>query len=723
MSNYYKGLIIKSFCSIIITFTIFSSAFSQDLHCINTIDINKLKLKSYGANSISGLYYSNVFPSFPQRDCYTGVISYIPPFLEYPKNSKIGYSDYISLWFGGIVKTDTLVSNFLTTDIFNNESIEYKSILKSNDYYSVDAISELDIIESSADTFDLASNPRGYFFDLDKYHLGIQIFKNSYIWSFEYAEDIIIFNIIIKNINSNRTIKDFYIGIEQRPSIGYTALPDFQQLHTLSGFIDKKVTSDDCDVTDVFNIMWSASIDGDPVNDEYTDQVVFDGEYDVKSCTDSYGLFFLDYPVNKINNRNASFNWWTNFSSTYFPQKKESYRDLSLGLYGHNKSDEYRYHLLSNGEIDFDPIFTGTIHQNDSVWVYPPQEQVEGIVRIPFVTTLLSVGPYDLEPGEEISFPIALVMGEDFHTDPTNYQRNLPDNPDAYYQNLDFTDLFKNARWAKWIYDNPGVDTDGDGYAGEQTICIHDSVLVGTTWVYDNVDTIYYTGDGVPDWKAAGPPQPPVVKLEPIENGVKIRFNGTNSEMEPDIFSGKNDFEGYNVYYGLDEREESMTLVASYDREDYNKYAYEAKSGNFVLKDDPFTVEQLRCLYSHKTDRCADTSFHPDKYYNSSTAIIHPDFPDSVFYFLPHRYNVSEYGDSSPIVKVYPNALDPRGVPVDSLTEEYYTDDGYFKFFEYEYILTDLLPSLEYYASVTAFDYGSPTRGLQPLESSKSFNM
>ncbi|KAA3633628.1 MAG: hypothetical protein DWP97_08810 [Calditrichaeota bacterium] len=30
---------------------------------------------------------------------------------------------------------------------------------------------------------------------------------------------------------------------------------------------------------------------------------------------------------------------------------------------------------------------------------------------------------------------------------------------------------------------------------------------------------------------------------------------------------------------------------------------------------------------------------------------------------------------------------------------------------------------MEYYASVTAFDYGSPTRGLQPLESSKSFNM
>jgi len=36
------------------------------------------------------------------------------------------------------------------------------------------------------------------------------------------------------------------------------------------------------------------------------------------------------------------------------------------------------------------------------------------------------------------------------------------------------------------------------------------------------------------------------------------------------------------------------------------------------------------------------------------------------------------------------------------------TEDGQFKYFEYRYILKNLIPSVPYYIAVTAFDHGLP---------------
>ena len=72
-------------------------------------------------------------------------------------------------------------------------------------------------------------------------------------------------------------------------------------------------------------------------------------------------------------------------------------------------------------------------------------------------------GPFSIPPGGVLSVPLAFVCGENLHTDPNNAARYLPHDPETYKNNLDFSDLVKNATWAEWIYDNPGYDTDGDG--------------------------------------------------------------------------------------------------------------------------------------------------------------------------------------------------------------------------------------------------------------------
>jgi hypothetical protein len=46
----------------------------------------------------------------------------------------------------------------------------------------------------------------------------------------------------------------------------------------------------------------------------------------------------------------------------------------------------------------------------------------------------------------------------------------------------------------------------------------------------------------------------------------------------------------------------------------------------------------------------------------------------------------------------------------------YFTEDGYLKYFEYEYTLENLLPTVSYYVNVTAFDYGFPDLDLLGLE-------
>jgi hypothetical protein len=50
------------------------------------------------------------------------------------------------------------------------------------------------------------------------------------------------------------------------------------------------------------------------------------------------------------------------------------------------------------------------------------------------------------------------------------------------------------------------------------------------------------------------------------------------------------------------------------------------------------------------------------------------------------------------------------------------TDDGYFKYYMYEYKVKNLLPSQRYYFSVTAFDFGSPSSGLASLETRANQN-
>ncbi len=467
-----------------------------------------------------------------------------------------------------------------------------------------------------------------------------------------------------------------------------------------------------CNIVDTLDIMWGADNDGDPINGEFIDDVVFDCYHGwTKSAPDAHGFLFLDYPWATASQPvNVSYNWWSGYWMQYHyewgPRRRENYRDFLTGGTGWPDGDRNAYYVMSSGEIDYDMIYTASISGEDPIWLTPPLAMAEWCTLrgLPAPPCLLSAGPFDISPGASVSIPLAFVGGEDFHVYPNNREEYLPLFPDHYYENLDFTDLFRNATFAKWVYDNPGVDTDGDEYAGDFILC--------------NGDTVYTSGDGVPDWRGAVPPPAPAFWLEPLVNGIKIRFNGTMTETARDLFSNEIDFEGYHIYIGLDERASSMALVASYDKEDYDKFIWNGRTDSaldFSIFDPPFSMDSLRCIYGSGEDPCQDTLFDPLSF-TASSFYTHPQFPDSIFYFLPHDFNTFELGVTTPIYKVYPDQPHPGIYHPDSIPAEAYTSDGFLKYYEYEFVIEDLMSTVPYYVNVTAFDFGQPDLGFKGFE-------
>jgi len=363
--------------------------------------------------------------------------------------------------------------------------------------------------------------------------------------------------------------------------------------------------------------------------------------------------------------------------------------------------DANMYYALSRPGIDYDFMFTAIDHTSQG-WLPPPSHVEEFVAWGSYLTTL-SIGPFDLPPKQSINFTVAVVGGDNVHHDPTAFDRLFdPNHPEVFYNQLDFSELAANANWAKRVYDNPGVDTDGDGYYGEKRIC--------------NGDTTWYKGDGVPDFKADAPPPAPYTQILPQTGQLTIRFNGYYSETFVDPFTGVKDFEGYKVYCGLDERETSLSVLSSFDNENYNRYIWTSFSagGRWVNSEDPFTLDSLRTFY-------ADPEFLP-LVWTKSAPYKHGT---EHHYFTRMGFNQSSLTNPHGIRKVYPDATKPPDDPKlwseDDLIYDY--EKPVPKYYEYEYVCDNLLPTVPYFVSVTAFDFGFRGSSVPPQESNPLNNL
>ncbi len=676
-------------------------------YCIGRHDVGRLVwgITNFG---MAGIGENNGVTT----DCFTGAAV---PRGEYPKGDNDSYFYKGGLWVGAVVGKDTLVS--IGAEM-NNKSREFhpvkpmvkRSKINPDSPEYEDAVSEQEYVAVYADTF--TSGVSGSTFDpIDlRGHkpMGIEVEQTSYSWSYPHTDDFIIIDYVIKNV-SNIVIKDMFVGLywdidAYAGNIDITHAPDLWARKSNPGGDDDLGglirTSESyhggCTYQDNIVLAWTADNDGDYNN----------GIFHVNAVT---GLYLLDDIKDGMY---LSYNWFyyhDNPVLDYGPQHRANFRYMGYGT-GTPIGDKNKYHMLSNGEIDFDPIYTDAIQPTDLIWVEPLQYIARDLTRGFDYQIVLSVGPMDLQPGGTFSFPVVFVAGENLHQNEWSFEVFLGYQyyPSIYYNDLNFSDIKRNAATAQRAWDTPGKDTDGDGYSGEFREC--------------EGDTFYYTGDDVPDLQPEAPPPSPDIWVSPIRNGVKVRFNGLPSETTPDIFSDIIDFEGYRVYIARDNREESYSLLASYDIKNYDKLVYlDEREGvqRFQVIDNPFSMEELRCLYGYGEDPCSDSLFDP-LLYTRYTPYQHPDFPESLYYFIPHDYNRSTFGVETPIRKVYPDEPPPENIK--KFKPEELTEDGYPKYYEYEFVIDSLLPNVPYFLSVTAFDYGAFTTGIQPLESSILLN-
>jgi hypothetical protein len=646
---------------------------------------------------------------------------------EFPKGSSIT-NGAVSWGFGCIRGPDTLVTNAHRpsawairggTEIFAYAPIQESSIRKSSPEYDPGALGERELFSVCFDTSYQA------YLGIDPLEgrphkpIGLEIHTTVRAWSDEFSKRFVLVDWWFINI-SDRTIEKTYASVNVEPEIQYVAgWPGVIQWDESRG----TMTDDICGfrstvpgilpgLQDTMNIAWSSDNDGDPT--------IGDDSFLPQSPTSVIGVRVLRSPEGG----RLCFNWWAyswaadlNPSINWGP-RRFSDRAVYGDSFGWPKGDRAFYHMMHNGEIDYDQAYAAVdLYQKGWHRPHSNEATADDIADGTDVAYVLSLGPFaDIPPGDSVPLTVALVAGASFHRDPSNFINNFhPQAPKPYLDNLDFSDLITNARWADWVFDNPGVDTDGDGNRGRAYLINCDA---------GGCDSVFYKGDGVPDWRGPSAPPPPEFEITTKPAAVILRWSGAYSETFLDPFSRQRDFEGYRVYLGKFDQDEQYSLIASWDKEDYKRLAYDSEIRRWLPVSYPHAREEWPAILGDPAFDIADyaTPSFEDTYIdtvvdtlrNPQGEIIATQPRERRSYWVPEDYNrVNEYDEAGHWTSNLIQKVGERDTIVDGQPLTYGL---------YEVTIDKLNPSVPLFVAVTAFDFGDFEHDLRPLESSQTNN-
>ncbi|MFC1729552.1 FlgD immunoglobulin-like domain containing protein [candidate division KSB1 bacterium] len=256
--------------------------------------------------------------------------------------------------------------------------IRVRSTLQSSEFYDPDAVSPEDFIAVYTDTFTATT---GLGPPKHMRALGLEVEEKSYQFSEPYAEDIVFFDLTIRNIGRD-TIRQFYTGFfadndvgTRKPGSGYSDNGDN------SGFME-------------FNA------DGERVNTAWAAQS--DGDYgDTPGCV---GVHILR-PTEQ--DGRLSYNWWMS-DADISSLKDWGPRTVARNEgdnpvvdpkdpWGSPEEDEDKYVLLCNGSIDPPQYNYETSEWNPDI---PP-----GPISSDPSRFMISFGPFGTDTGELFTTP------------------------------------------------------------------------------------------------------------------------------------------------------------------------------------------------------------------------------------------------------------------------------------------------------------------------------
>lgn len=630
------------------------------------------------------------------------------PGFEYPAGSRIDYLWRGSICVGGIVGADTLVSSGMSSE--GGSSNSSVNTLEFNGFTLIDSgvptgypgvcdLRERRLGQSyTCVYYDTLVHPGAQLDHSGRLHLplGLQVRQVTHQSANDVTRRFIIYDLEVTNI-SNQPIEQMWLGIMidcdvywgSRSGCSMTGWED-----DLTGCLTTWPNSANPRYSDTLMVGWAADDDGDQCSAVDLPPV---------SPRGVMGVRILRGPNSSSR---VNYNWFaTEFSNVNWgPRLSTDSRSLGTGGDGAPVGDASRYHLMANGEVDYDQVYSALDHR--PTWKPPISEPTASDIANGLDTRfLLSTGPVPvLNPGETVPFTFAFVAGESFHTVRSN--QIDPSNPGQYVGRLNFRGLAANAWWADFIWDNHGVDTDGDGYRGK----FFQPVI--------NDDTVYYTGDGCPDLSGPSPPPCPDsatadLRLVSSPDQLVVTWSGRTAELNTDNLTGLRDFEGWRVYiadrFASRDRpsSEQYALIAGWDLVDFQRFTYEPADGRWHLDSPPLTTEAWRRKFNNE-------GFDPTAHKSPSLSTCYRYFStdtsgavvEKCAYFAPHGANQE-------------NAYSAGGEDAQNLIQrvavrDSLVDGEVLHYGEYELRLNNLLPSRYYFISVSAVDFGDEFRGLEP---------
>ncbi|MCH9032356.1 MAG: hypothetical protein IIB00_08875, partial [candidate division Zixibacteria bacterium] len=430
------------------------------------------------------------------------------PSYEFPQGSHLEHLYSASIWIGGVVNNDTLVS------VAADGWIDYFEMIPSP------VLPGVRVVQGPADEnygvvysdtlppiLHIINSPGA---------VGVLVEQTSRSWAAPPNDNIAIIEYKISNFRDD-TIKNMWVGIYVDGDI--VGLGD-----AVLGFSD-----DVSGYLDEFGIAYITDNDGHPGNLPGNDTW---SESSIRSVIGAKILDFQPaspYPIN--------FNWWVSngnapldFGPRLAGTEEDPFRDFGDWL-GTPVGELDKYYILSHSERDYDQLEMALDHSGDG-WLPPPDSTIaKGIASGADTRFLLSTGGIDLGPDDSIHFVIALAIGESLHQGPTDFAQLFdPYSPNSFIDQLSFSDLITNIQSAESLYAS-GYDVPVYTPPPQPIVIDPFAESPEITWVYNtnsNVEGYDIFVQRIPDsmiFCNIAPIDTPSFKIDEVFNSEPITTN------------------------------------------------------------------------------------------------------------------------------------------------------------------------------------------------------
>ncbi|HVP35710.1 MAG TPA: hypothetical protein VMT04_01810, partial [Terriglobales bacterium] len=362
------------------------------------------------------------------------------PSADFPGGSDLEYMFLGALWVGGVVEGETLVSVGADGWIFNYEL--FPTTCPNGMITEIEDHGDQEFLAGYTDTL-INTGSFDPYDNRPQKPLNVQVTQHSYSWVSPPYDNFVLLDYKVKNIG-NKSISKAYIGFYMDTDILWISNP-IGYLDDETGFI-KSVEAPEGPRK--FDVSWAADNDGDLVNGQ-------PGPHSPLGVL-GFKLMGSSNPA-----PNLSYNWWVSEGSDpvnldFGPWKKSNW-DLwtqNYGIWceggkGTPCGDRAKYFLMSNGEYDYDQIYS-CIDQTDSGWL-PPSSICTNLADGYDIKFLYSFGPFDIPAKDSIEFAVGVIMGDSLHKGLNPID---PQNPQTYYAKLDFDDLISNVFTAQKVFES-----------------------------------------------------------------------------------------------------------------------------------------------------------------------------------------------------------------------------------------------------------------------------